>query len=138
MAIDRQTEGLLRLSEGLFLRRRAVLSRATLSHSAPVLGRTFSLNFRALRFADVGRSAARRRAQQGARAIDEGIVDSLEEKLAHPTATVHELVDGFVLPEVERQIARREELAEDGKYASAAGKELEKVVAAVELATGGY
>ena len=67
-----------------------------------------------------------------------GIVDSLEEKLAHPTATVHELVDGFVLPEVERQIARREELAEDGKYASAAGKELEKVVAAVELATGGY
>ena len=43
-----------------------------------------------------------------------------------------------VLPEVERQIARREELAEDGKYASAAGKELEKVVAAVELATGGY
>ena len=51
---------------------------------------------------------------------------------------MHELVDGFVLPEVERQIARREELAEDGKYASAAGKELEKVVAAVELATGGY
>ena len=43
------------------------------------------------------------------------------------------LVDGFVLPEVERQNARREELAEDGKYASAAGKELEKVVAAVEL-----
>ena len=53
-------------------------------------------------------------------------------------ATVHDLVDGFVLPEVERQIARREEMAEDGKYASAASKELEKVVAAVEQATGGY
>ena len=33
-----------------------------------------------------------------------GIVDSLEEKLAHPTATLPELVDGVVLPEVERQL----------------------------------
>ena len=62
---------------------------------------------------------------------------AIRHAVAAPLATAI-IVDGFVLPEVERQIARREELAEDGKYASAAGKELEKVVAAVELATGGY